>query len=156
MRKKKVIKRHPVKPDKKFASNIVSQLVNKIMKGGEKRKATKIVYQAAQIIEENTSSPFLTILSGALENVKPSLETRSRRMGGSKQRIPVKVEEKRAVTLALRWMVKGAQEKKSSKSMFENLAEEIKNAYNKSGEAYKKKENIHKEAMGNMAFANLK
>jgi small subunit ribosomal protein S7 len=102
MRKKKVIKRHPVSPDKKFASVIVGQLVNKIMKGGEKRKAVKIVYQAAQIIETDTSLPFLTILEGALENVKPSLETKSRKRGGSNQRVPIKVDERRALTLALR------------------------------------------------------
>jgi len=154
MRKKKIIKIR-IKSARE-EERIIVQLTNQIMRNGEKRKASKIIHQAAQIIEKNTSSPFLTILNGALENVKPSLETRSRRIGGSNQRIPVKVEEKRAATLGLRSMVEGARGKENSKSMFENLAEEINNAYNKTGEAWKKKENIHKEAMANMAFANIK
>lgn len=102
MRKKRKIESHLVQPDKKFASVTVARLINKVMKNGEKRKAVKIVYQAAQIVEKNTSSPFLTILEGALENIKPSLETKSRKFGASNRRFPVKVEEKRALTLALR------------------------------------------------------
>ncbi|CAG8506244.1 10171_t:CDS:10 [Gigaspora margarita] len=117
-----VIKGHPVKPDKKFASPLVSQLINKVMKNGEKRKATRIVYQAAQLIEKNTSSPFLTILEGALVNIKPVIEMKSRKI------------------------VEGAQAKKTTSPMYEKLAEEISNDYNKSGEAVKKKETLYKEA----------
>src|SRR3954464_4459740 len=118
MRKKKVIKRHPVKPDRKFSSVVVNQLAKKVMIGGEYSKAIRIVYKAAdKVIEKNNSLPFLTIFEEAVKNVKPSLETKSRRMGGSKQRIPIKVEERRALTLALRWMVNGAREKKSAKPM---------------------------------------
>ena|SRR5436305_8746039 len=102
MRKKRKIESHLVQPDKKFASTTVARLINKVMKNGEKRKAAKIVYRAAQIVEKITSSPFLTIFEGALENIKPSLETKSRRSGASNRRFPVKVEEKRALTLALR------------------------------------------------------
>jgi small subunit ribosomal protein S7 len=156
MRKKKIIKRNLVKPDENFSSVIVSQLINYVMRRGEKRKAKNIVYWAASEIEKSTSMPFLTVLEGAITNVRPSLETKSRKRGASNQRIPVKVEEKRALILALRWIVNGAKDKKSSKDMFEKLAKEIKDAYNKTGEAFKKKESIHKEAMGNMAFARIK
>ncbi len=102
MRKKKVIKRHPVKPDKKFTSSVVSQLINKVMRCGEKRKATRIVYQSAEIIEKNTSSPFLTILEGALTNVKPAIEMRSRKIGGGKYRVPKEIDEIRSMKIALR------------------------------------------------------
>ena len=156
MRKKKKIKRHLIKPDEKFSSVIVSQLVNYVMRKGEKRTAKNIVYQAASEVEKNVSTPFLAVLEGAITNVRPSLETKSRKRGASTQREPVKVEEKRALTLALRWLVNGAKGKKSSKAMFEKLAEEIRDAYNKTGEAFKKKENVHKEAMSNMAFAKIK
>ncbi|CAH1755697.1 7434_t:CDS:10 [Entrophospora sp. SA101] len=115
----KVIKGHLVKPDKKFTSSLVSQLINKVMRCGEKRTATRIVYQSAEIIEKNTSLPFLTILEGALVNIKPAIEMKSRKIGGSKHRVPKEIDE---------------------------LAEEIKNAYNKSGEAFKKRENLYKEA----------
>ena len=102
MRKKKVITRRLIKPDKKFNSTVVAQLINKVMRRGEKRIAMWIVYQAALIVEEKTHSPFLTVLEESLTNVKPSLETKSRKFGGSNRRIPVKVEERRALTLASR------------------------------------------------------
>jgi len=102
MRKKKKIKRHLIKPDEKFSSVIVSQLVNYVMRKGEKRTAKNIVYQAASEVEKNVSTPFLAVLEGAITNVRPSLETKSRKRGASTQREPVKVEEKRALTLALR------------------------------------------------------
>lgn len=148
MRKKRIIKHRKL--------DIMSQLTNYLMRKGKKTLAINIVHRTATEVEKSTSTPFLTILEGAIANVKPSLETKSRRRGASKQRIPVKVEERRALTLALRWIINGAKEKKASKAMFEKLAQEIKDAYNKTGEAFKKKENIHKEAMGNMAFANIK
>ena len=97
MRKKKVIKGHLVKPDKKFTSSLVSQLINKVMRCGEKRTATRIVYQSAEIIEKNTSSPFLTILEGALVNVKPVIEMKSRKIGGSKHRVPKEIDEIEAI-----------------------------------------------------------
>ena len=153
MRKKKVIKGHPVKPDKNFASLIVGQHINKVMRNGEKRKATKIVYRAAKIIEDKTSSSFLTILEGALVNVKPVIEMKSRKIGGSKLRVPKEIDESRSMKIALRWLVEGTKEKKSTSPMYEKLAEEINNAYNKSGEAVKKKETLYKEAESGRVFS---
>ena len=153
MRKKKVIKRRAVKPDRKFSSQVVSRLINKVMKCGEKRKAAKIVYKAAQMIEKNTSSSFLTFLEEALINIKPDLELKSRKIGGAKYRIPTKVGEWRALFLAICWLVESAQGEKTTTPMFQRLAEEIVSAYNKTGKAFHKRETIHKEAMGNMAFA---
>ncbi|CAG8760723.1 6565_t:CDS:1, partial [Cetraspora pellucida] len=95
MRKKKVIKRHVINPDPKFASVIVSRLINKVMKNGEKRKARNIVYEAAQIIEKKTSLPFLTVFEGARTNAKPGLEMKSRRVGATKQRVPKEIDDER-------------------------------------------------------------
>ncbi|RHZ35377.1 30S ribosomal protein S7 [endosymbiont GvMRE of Glomus versiforme] len=150
MRKKKIIKEHLIKPDLKYSSENVSKLINKIMKDGEKRKAKKIVYQAAQLVEKKNSLPFLDVLEKALANIKPTLITISRKFGSLKQRIPVEIKGRRSIKLALKWLIEGARKRGSNKPMSENLAEEIKDAYNKSGEAFKKKENIHKEVMSNM------
>jgi small subunit ribosomal protein S7 len=100
MRKKKVLKGHPVQPDKKFASPVVSRLINKIMKRGEKRKATRIVYQAAGIVEKKTSAVFLTILEGALANIRPIVEMKRR--SGLKGRLPKAIDEVRSMKIALR------------------------------------------------------
>ena len=152
MRKKKVIKARLIKPDPKFSSVVVSSLTNKIMKDGNKRKAREIVYKAAEIVEKKNSLPFLTVLEGALTNIKPALEMKSRRVGSSKQRVPKEIDDKRSLKIALRWMVEGAEEKKTPNPMYEKLAEEINSAYNKSGEAFKKKETLYKEAEASGLF----
>jgi len=162
MRKKKVIKPHAIKPDPKFASVIVSRLTNKIMKDGKKRKAREIVYKAAAIVEKKTSLPFLTVFEKALANIKPAIEMKSRRIGASKQRIPKEIDDHRSSKVALRWLVEGAKGRKEKGKklpnpmfeMFENLAEEINDAYNKSGEAFKKKETLYKEAESGRVFSS--
>lgn len=156
MRKNKKFKNHPKKEDFRYSSFLVSELINKLMFSGKKTKASNIIYKSADLIEKKTSFSFLEILDKALENSRPDLETKSRRLGGSKQRIPVKVEKKRATTLALRWIVNGARIEKNSKPMFENLANEIINASNGTGKACEKKKNLQKEAIGNMAFSGIK
>jgi small subunit ribosomal protein S7 len=153
MRKKKVIKGHIIKPDPKFSSVIVSSLTNKIMKDGKKRKAREIVYKAAVIVEKKNSLPFLTVLEGALANIKPAIEMKSRRMGASKQRVPKEIDEKRSLKIALRWIVEGTEGEKTPSPMYEKLAEEINSAYNKSGKAFKKKETLYKEAESGRVFS---
>ncbi|MCE8167857.1 MAG: 30S ribosomal protein S7 [Candidatus Moeniiplasma glomeromycotorum] len=150
MRKKKIIKGHPVKPDRKFSSPIVGKLINKVMKRGEKRKATQIVYQAAEIVEKKTSAAFLTILEKALGNIKPAIEMKRR--SGLKGRFPKAIDEVRSMKIALRWLVESAKTKKTPYRMYEKLAEEINSAYNKSGEAFKKKETLYKEAESSGLF----
>ena len=102
MRKKKVIKTHSLKPDRKYDSVVVARLINKVMKDGEKRKATKIVYQAAQIIEKNTSTSFLAILEKAIENSNPGIEMKRKKMGGANYRVPQPISEERALKTVLR------------------------------------------------------
>jgi small subunit ribosomal protein S7 len=154
MRKKKVIKAHAIKPDPKFASVIVSSLINKVMKDGKKIKAQEIVYKAAEMVEKKSSLPFLTVFEGALANIKPAIEMKSRRIGASKQRIPKEIDDNRSSKIALRWLVEGAKGKKIPHLMFESLAEEINDAYNKSGEAFKRKETIYKEAESGRVFSS--
>jgi small subunit ribosomal protein S7 len=103
VRKKKIIKGHSIKPDKKFASPIVAKLINKVMRDGEKRKATKIVYQAAQIVEKNVvDTPFLVVVEKAVANTKPGLEMKRRKIGGANYRIPQPISEERALKTVLR------------------------------------------------------
>jgi len=126
------------------------------MRDGEKRRAMRIVYRAIQIAEKEISSEPLAILEQCLTNIRPDLELKSWKMGGANYRVPIKVGEQRALSLALRWLVESARNKKSTKPIFQRLGEEIIDAYNKTGGALQKKETVHKEAMSNMAFARQK
>ncbi|MDR1670841.1 MAG: hypothetical protein LBR43_03935 [Spiroplasmataceae bacterium] len=164
MRKKRIIKNRSIKPDKRFDSILVSQLINKIMKDGKKRKATNIVYQSAEIVEKNISEwkkgqnfsiessqqllkeNFSTILKGAVDRVKPVVEMKSKKLGASKRRTPQKIDDIRSTKIALRWIVEGAREIKSTNLIHMNLAEEISNAHGGKGEAFEKRKNLHKEA----------
>ncbi|WNE41039.1 MAG: 30S ribosomal protein S7 [Mycoplasmataceae bacterium] len=153
MRKKRIIKNRLAKPDKEYNSILVGQLINKVMKNGEKRKATNIVYQSAKTIEKKNSLPFLTILEGAVENIRPVIEMKSRRFGASKQRVPQQIDEIRSIKIGLRWIVSAAREKKNFHSMWEKLAEEINNAHNKSGGAFKMKDDLYKQAESGRVFS---
>ena len=153
MRKKKVIKKRLVKPDKKFGSPLVTRLKNKIMWDGEARKASKIVYQSAEIIEKETGQKFLGILETAIENARPAYEVRSRKMGGANYRIPQTLTNERGIGWVLTKTVGAAREIKSSQSFHEKLAKVIIETFNKTGEVMKKKEILNKEAANNMAFA---
>ena len=153
MYKKDSPKKHQVQPDRKFSSLIIAQLINKVMRDGEKRKAMKIVYKAIQIAEKEIALEPLIILEKVLENIKPNMELKSWKKGGASYRIPTKVGEQRSLSLALRWMVESARKKKSTKPIFQRLSEEIIEAYNKTGGAFQKKETVQKEVMSNMAFA---
>jgi len=155
MRKKTKIKNHPVEPDNNYNSLIVARLINKIMCGGKKDKARGIVYQALQIIEKNLKNPPVDVLEKASENLEPELELKSQKRGGVKLQVPHEISANRKKIISLYWLVTATRErkKKEVKPMFQRLAEEITNAYNKTGEAYKKKENMHKMAIANLAFA---
>jgi len=156
MRKKKKIKKHHIIADKKFNSVLVSKLINQVMRNGEKNKAIKIIYKTSNLLEEKEKNiSFLSILDKAIENVRPSWENKS---GGYKQKIPKKIEKERSIKLSLRWIVEESRKetKKNSKMMFENLFEEIMNAYEKKGNAYKKKQEEWKSIRGNMALVNIK
>lgn len=124
------------------------------MKDGKKLKAEKIVYQALEEVEKRTKQPALDVFEAAMRNVYPQLEVKGRRIGGANYQIPFEVKGSRQVHLAMMWMVQ-ATRKKSGKPMYQIVADEIIDAYNNAGETFKKKEDAHKMAEANRAFAHL-
>ena len=154
MRKRRAIKRD-VLPDPIYNSKVVTKLVNQIMTNGKKGTAQKILYEAFEIVEKETGKPALEVYNAALENIKPALEVKSRRVGGSNYQVPVEVKDDRAQTLALRWLVNYAR-LRNGKGMAINLANEIMDAANGTGGAVKRREDTHKMAEANKAFAHYR
>ncbi len=154
MRKRRAIKRD-VLPDPIYNSKVVTKLVNQIMKDGKKGTAQKILYEAFEIVEKETGKPALDVYNQALENIKPALEVKSRRVGGSNYQVPVEVDNERSQALALRWLVNYAK-LRNGKGMAINLANEIIDASNGIGGACKKREDTHKMAEANKAFAHYR
>ena len=154
MRKRRAVKRE-VLPDPVFKSKVVTKLINRIMLDGKKGVAEKILYEAFDIVKDRTKEDPVTVFEKALENIKPQLEVKSRRVGGSNYQVPVEVSETRSQTLGLRWLVNFAR-LRGGKSMAENLANEIIDASNGTGNAVKKKEDTHRMAEANKAYAHFK
>ena len=142
-------------PDPIYQSVLVTQITNKILLKGKKGAARRIVYTAMDIVEKRTGSEPLPILKRAIDNVRPTLEVRSRRVGGSTYQVPVEVRPRRAQTLAVRWLVDFARKRRES-TMSERLANEILDAANRSGAAVKRREDVHKMAESNKAFAHYR
>ena len=154
MRKNRAVKRD-VLPDPIYNSKVVTRLINGLMIGGKKGTAEKILYGAFDIIKEKTGSEPIEVYEKALENIRPVLELKSRRVGGSNLSVPVEVNDERAQTLALRWLVNYAR-LRSGKTLAEKLAYEIIDASNGVGGAVKKREDTHKMAEANKAFAHMR
>ncbi len=154
MRKRRATKRD-VLADPVYGSKILTKLTNQIMLDGKKGPAQKIVYKALNIVQERTNENPMDVFNKALENITPSLEVKPRRVGGANYQVPVEVRADRAQALALRWLV-DASRKRSGKSMAEKLANEIIDASNETGAAFKKKEDTHKMAEANKAFAHYR
>ena len=144
-----------VEPDPVFRSVLVGQDINKVLLKGKKEKARKIVYSALEIVERRSGQDSLTVLKRAVDNLRPQIEVRSRRVGGSSYQVPVDVRPRRASTLAIRWLVDFARRRRE-KTMAERLANEIMDASNNTGAAIKRKEDIHKMAESNKAFAHYR
>ena len=154
MRKRQAEKRD-VLPDAIYNSKVVTKLINTIMLDGKKGTAEKILYGAFDRIKEQTGSDPMEVFNKALENIKPALEVKSRRVGGSNVQVPIEVSEERAQTLALRWLINYARNGRG-KTMEEKLANEIMDAANGVGGAVKKREDTHRMAEANKAFAHYK
>jgi small subunit ribosomal protein S7 len=142
-------------PDPVYNSRLVTQVINKVMVGGKKSTAEKIVYDALVRIEQKTGKPPLEVLEQAVKTVTPVLEVRSRRVGGANYQVPVEVPQRRARTLAVRWIVQFARDRRE-KRMEEKLANEIMDALNQQGGAFKKKDDIYRMAQANKAFAHYR
>ena len=154
MRKRQAVKRD-VLADPIYNSKVVTKLINRMMIGGKRGKAEKILYDAFDIIKEKTGENPLDVFNKALENIKPLLEVKSRRVGGSNYQVPMEVSADRSQALGLRWLVNYAR-LRGGKGMAENLANEIIDASNGTGAAVKKREDTHRMAEANKAFAHMK
>jgi small subunit ribosomal protein S7 len=149
-----VTKRH-ILPDPKYKDQLVARFISKIMWEGKKSKAESIVYGSFDLIEQRTKSDPLKLFRSALENVKPVIETKPRRVGGSTYQVPVEVRSNRRVGLAIKWILSFARERKEQ-SMEERLAAELIDAANNRGSSIKKREDTHKMAESNKAFAHYR
>lgn len=153
MARKKFVKRKLV-PDPLYNEVMVSKFITHVMRNGKKSIARKIVYGAFDIVKEKSKKEPLEVFRTAIENVAPLLEVRSRRIGGATYQVPVEVKGERRISLAMRWILHAARSKKG-KPMKEKLAEELMMAYKKEGAAYKKREDTHRMAEANRAFAHF-
>jgi small subunit ribosomal protein S7 len=151
---RKRYKKHQILPDPIYNDLLVSKLINYVMRKGKKTIARKIVYGAFDIVKEKTKKDPLEIFKRAIENVGPSLELRARRVGGATYQVPIEVPPERKIALAMRWIIMAAKMKKG-KAMKEKLAEELIAASKNEGWAVKKKEDTHKMAEANRAFAHF-
>ena len=154
MRKRRAVKRD-VLADPIYNSKVVTKLINAIMKDGKKGLAQKIFYGAMDIVKEKTNQEPMEVLNKALENIMPALEVKSRRVGGANYQVPVEVKADRKQALGLRWLINYAR-LRGGHSMAENLANEIVDASNGTGAAVKKREETHRMAEANKAFAHYR
>jgi small subunit ribosomal protein S7 len=145
----------PLAPDSQYRSRLVQQVINKVMLHGKKSTAERIVYDALAIVGERSGRNPTEVLDDAIEALTPSLEVRSRRVGGATYQVPVEVPARRARTLAVRWLV-GFARSRGEKQMSERLAREIMDATQQQGGAYKRKDDIYRMAQANKAFAHYR
>ena len=149
-----VKKRAVIEPDIKYSDVLVAKFINKIMQEGKKPVARKIVYSALELTEKQTNKPAMEVFKKAMDNVSPNVELRSRRIGGANYQVPVEVRPERRTALAIRWIIDSARSQKG-KPMAERLAGEFVNAFNSTGGAIKKKQDVQRMAEANKAFAHF-
>lgn len=145
----------PLQPDSMHRSRLVQQVINKVMRDGRKSRAEQITYDALAIIGERTARNPTDVLDEAIKELTPTLEVRSRRVGGATYQVPIEVGARRARTLAVRWLVEFAR-KRRGRSMAERLASEVTDATQKQGGAWKRKDDIYRMAQANKAFAHYR
>jgi len=145
----------PLKPDYKYNSTVITKLINYVMQDGKKTVAEKIIYDALEKLGKDTKKTPMEAFEIALNNIKPKVEVKSRRVGGANYQVPVPVTESRQLTLALRWLIDAARSSRGGKQFYEALARELIAANNKEGTSVKKREDTHKMAEANKAFSHL-
>jgi small subunit ribosomal protein S7 len=155
MPRRRVIGQRKVLPDPKFKSEILTKFINAVMLDGKKAVAEKIIYTALDVAAEKSGKDHLAIFEEALDNVRPTVEVKSRRVGGSTYQVPVEVRPVRRNALAMRWLIEAAR-KRGEKSMALRLAQEMVDAADNKGSAVKKREDVHKMAEANKAFAHYR
>ncbi len=155
MARRRVVKKREILPDPKFKDKLVSKFICNIMLGGKKSLSESTFYGAMDIIAERGSEEPLSVFKKAIENTKPTLEVKSRRVGGATYQVPVEVRYERKQALAIRWLIASARER-SERTMMEKLAGELLDAANNRGTSIKKKEDVHRMAEANKAFAHYR
>ncbi len=155
MPRRREVPKRQILPDPKYHDKTVAKLINILMVGGKKSVAESILYDAMEIVERKTGEEAVKALKKGLDNIKPTLEVKSRRVGGSTYQVPVEVRPDRRVSLAMRWLIRYSAAR-SEKTMTEKMAAEILDAYNGRGAAVKKREDTHKMAEANRAFAHYR
>ncbi|MBC8299871.1 MAG: 30S ribosomal protein S7 [Pelagibacterales bacterium] len=155
MPRKRLIIKKKLQPDPIFNSTSVSRFTNMIMSDGKKRTAEKIIYDALEIMSQKNKADPLSMMEKALQNVSPSVEVKSRRVGGSNYQVPIEVNPRRRISLAMRWILDAAS-KRNEKTMKNKLASELLDACEGKGSAVKKREDVHKMAEANKAFAHYR
>ena len=155
MPRRRVVGQRKILPDPKFKSELLAKFINVLMQDGKKSIAEKIIYKALDVVAEKKSEDHLHILETALENVRPAVEVKSRRVGGSTYQVPCEVRPVRRNALAMRWLVEAAR-KRGEKSMALRLAGEMLDASENKGTAVKKREDVHRMAEANKAFAHYR
>ena len=155
MSRRRAAEKRTILPDHKFKDLILAKFMNRIMKDGKKSVSEKIIYGAFDIVSKKTDKSPIEYFHDALNNVRPSLEVRSRRVGGATYQVPMEVRPKRAQALAMKWIVDSAI-KRNEKTMRERVASEIMDAFNNKGNAVKKREEVHKMADANRAFSHFR
>ena len=153
-RHKKSVNR-PVMPDAKYNSPVITKFVSRMMLDGKRETCTKIVYAAMDQLKAKSNQDPLEVFNKALDNVKPVVEVKSRRVGGATYQVPIEIRDSRREALAMRWII-GAARSRSGHGMADTLAAELFDAFNNTGSAYKKKEDVHKMAEANKAFAHYR
>lgn len=155
MGRKTFIREREILPDARYGDKVVSKFITRMMYDGKKATSTRIMYDALQRLSEKTGKEAIEVFQKALENVKPSVEVKSRRVGGSTYQVPVEVREKRKDALAMRWIIQAARAR-SGRTMGERLFNELLDASNSTGGAFRKKEDTHRMAEANKAFSHYR
>ncbi len=155
MPRRREVPKRPVLPDPIYHDTLVTEFINSLMRKGKKSLAERILYGSFEIIRGRTGDDPLPVFKRAVENIKPSLEVKSRRVGGSTYQIPVEVRPSRRMTLAIRWLIQHARDR-SERTMQDRLAAELLDASNRTGLSWKKREDTHKMAEANKAFAHYR
>ncbi len=156
MPRRRIAPKKPVLPDTRYGSTVLTKFIKRMMLDGKRSTATKVMYSAMATVEAKVSDAKpVEVFLKALENVKPVIEVKSRRVGGSTYQVPVEIRESRREALAMRWIIAAARGR-SGKSMAQKLSAELVDAYNNTGSAFKKKEDTHRMAEANKAFAHYR
>jgi len=155
MPRRAAAQRREVQPDVVYNNRLVTQLINKVLLDGKRSVSERIVYDAFAVIEQKTSNDPLSVFKKAMDNVRPTLEVKPKRVGGATYQVPIEVNSRRSTTLAIRWIV-GFSRKRREKTMAERLAGEIMDAANSAGSSVKKREDLFKMAESNRAFSHYR